>query len=858
MKRSLGLAISALLVIGLFVGTEQSTSAHPTTQNNCTPLAQSSAVEIPDDGNWLCISWVDPSAPAKSTITEVHVKYALDHPDPSQLEVRLAKVGSNINQMLWNRGVPAQGTRLGQALGLESFKGVPAQGEWQVWVRDLVPGQKGRLTAATVRALYAPVGPLPRVITGTPGRPTALRIPIGAGKSKTLDADKKKPTPSNPSMAPRQPSSWQEIKGETFEGDFPNAGWKVVEGGDGEYMWDDDDLRPHPHANCPPDCSYWAAWPANGGANGFDPQEDSKYPPNMNSWMIYGPFDLRNTTAADVSFWLWRQIEPHYEQTYYDYLFFGISSDGNTFNGWLWDGTVDWEEQRLGLDGYLGDSSVWVAWQFVSDSSLQYKGPWVDDIVIRKYVPGQVTAQGVFSYTDRDGVTLRSARFTKVYLYDWDADGNHDLLAGPIVTDGNGFFQFPPVANWDTDDSDPDPNNRRLDLFVIWETDVDDSATARRRVTNFNNQVYRWYSFTSTNSSGGIVDFSSFLPAGFPALEAMWIFQDLRRAWEYVHSNSNPQTDPGSVTARWQAGQNALGLCLSGSCFYAGSGGPFIFIAHGDRNSPDQVIHEVGHQYMYNATQWWWWNPICAVTHNIFVQTDVNCAWSEGWAYFLSLSVNGDPCYDWGIGSCGAGGGVFENLETPTWGDNRPQSDTVEGRVAGALYDLWDSNNEPIYDSAIFGFAPIWNIVRAAPHEISFQEFWNSWRASGNNRHHAVRAIYQNTIDYNTAPRFNPLLPDRTVLQNFVWNQAIDLWAHSEDDESADTELGWQILNVTDPRCGVSLDANRYVNLAPQQGWLGSCDVTISVSDSIKFSTDTFRVNVVPVASRNFLPIILK
>lgn len=85
----------------------------------------------------------------------------------------------------------------------------------------------------------------------------------------------------------------------------------------------------------------------------------------------------------------------------------------------------------------------------------------------------------------------------------------------------------------------------------------------------------------------------------------------------------------------------------------------------------------------------------------------------------------------------------------------------------------------------------------------------------------------------------------------------VDLWDYSADDESTDAELGWQILNVTDPRCGVSLD-NHFVNLAPQPGWLGWCDVTISVSDGIKASMDTFRVTVVPVRGRSFLPAILK
>jgi hypothetical protein len=473
--------------------------------------------------------------------------------------------------------------------------------------------------------------------------------------------------------------------------------------------------------------------------------------------------------------------------------------------------------------------------------------------------------RGDFHYNARDG-QWSPARSTKVYLYDSDPGGTDDLLATTTTSadpNANGTFQFPAVTNWDADDSDPDPNNRRLDLYVVWETDNTDSPTARRRVTTFGDWAYQWSSGTPrVNVPDGTSDFFNYTVPDGGSQPAMWIFQDLLRAWEYVRNNSNPQTDPGSVTARWEFNRNDLSPCTN-SCFYAGPGGPYIFIAHHHRNSADTIIHEVGHHYMYNATGWWLWWDIGCYNHDLFTQESVNCAWSEGWSDFFAVAGNGDSCYDLGLGPCtGTADRDHYNLETHTRNDNPqqfPWGDTVEGRVAGALYDLVDPNNEaPWWDSANFGFAPIWNIVRVAPHETTFFEFWNSWKTSGNNKHHAVRAIYQNTIDYDTAPRFNPLLPDRTVLQNFVWNQAIDLWAHSEDDESADTELGWQILSVTDPRCGVSLDANRYVNIAPQQGWLGSCDVTISVSDSIKASTDTFRVNVVPVASRNFLPIILK
>jgi hypothetical protein len=106
----------------------------------------------------------------------------------------------------------------------------------------------------------------------------------------------------------------------------------------------------------------------------------------------------------------------------YDRVFFGISPDGGTFYGWQWDGTANWQAMRFGLDSYLGDASVWVGWLLESDSTVQYEGPWVDDILIRKYVPGQVTVRGSFFYADRSNNPV-PARFTKVYLYDQDPGG---------------------------------------------------------------------------------------------------------------------------------------------------------------------------------------------------------------------------------------------------------------------------------------------------------------------------------------------------------------------------------------------------------------------------------------------------
>jgi len=484
----------------------------------------------------------------------------------------------------------------------------------------------------------------------------------------------------------------------------------------------------------------------------------------------------------------------------------------------------------------------------------------VDDILIRKYVPGQVTIRGTLKYADRGSNEANAlGRYTKVYLYEQDPGETDDLLA-ITTTDGNGFFQFPTLTNWDEDGTDTDPNNRRLDIYLVFEADYEDSTSARHRVTDLNGYTYVWPTSVLNDISDGLINLTALIPNNFPTLGAMWIFQDLRRAWEYIYNNTG--IDPGSVTAKWQRGENCYpSWPFCSSFFYGGPGEPFIFIDDASRFSGDTVVHEAGHHYMYNKTGWWLWWDIRCYKHSLFSQEDVRCAWSEGWADFLPLVVNGDPCYDFRTGPCtGISDYDYYDLEAHSRSDNSqlfPFGDIVEGRVAGALYDLFDSTNEG-FDSASFGFAPIANIVFQAPNEDRFSAFWNSWKASGWNRHHAVRAIYQNTIDYNTSPHFEPPLPDRIVLQGFGWENAIDLWAYSADDESYDWELDWQVVHVSDHRCGVTIDARDYVDIYPQAGWLGSCDVTIRVSDSLKTADDTFRVNVVPVRARVFLPIIMR
>lgn len=260
MRRRLSLPAGIVLI--LLLAWEPATSAQretgvgaPASLSLCGPSIPEQP--IPDDGHWLQVCLLDPLAPEGTTVTHVHLKYLIEHPDPNQLEVRLRREDVGIEQIVWEQGKAIPAGEFGRASDLKTFRGTPSQGQWHLWIRDAVLGQSGWLKAASLAVEYAPVGLLPTLLSGTAGRPTSYRLPVGVLPSQTPDRDQKKT--ESEGMTPLSASGWQEIKRETFEGVFPNAGWTLIDANpnDGkEYLWDDDDYRRHG--------GYWAAWPANG------------------------------------------------------------------------------------------------------------------------------------------------------------------------------------------------------------------------------------------------------------------------------------------------------------------------------------------------------------------------------------------------------------------------------------------------------------------------------------------------------------------------------------------------------------------------------------------------------------------
>jgi len=175
------------------------------------------------------------------------------------------------------------------------------------------------------------------------------------------------------------PPGWVTIASQNFEGTFPGD-WIVWDDNGstyGEYYWG--------KRNCRPYAGSYSGWGVGGGAQGAALSCGSTYPHNARSWMVYGPFDLRDAAAGEMRFQVWLSTEPG------DEAFWGVSVNGVNFYGYAWSTqTGGWVEKGIDftrvptLTNVLGREAVWVALVFSSDGSgARAEGVYVDNIEVR-------------------------------------------------------------------------------------------------------------------------------------------------------------------------------------------------------------------------------------------------------------------------------------------------------------------------------------------------------------------------------------------------------------------------------------------------------------------------------------------
>lgn len=183
------------------------------------------------------------------------------------------------------------------------------------------------------------------------------------------------------------PAQWVNITlYESFEsGSYPPPGWTVQSYGQPGYQWG--------RRNCASFHGSHSAWVVGGGAIGSTLPCGSNYPNYLTTYLIYGPFDLSDATAAQLIFRYNINTEPGY-----DFLFWGSSIDGVSFRGFRISGhSGGWQGTVHSLNDRVGQSRVWIALAFDADFSITRPyGALVDFVTVRKCV-GVGTCPGALS-----------------------------------------------------------------------------------------------------------------------------------------------------------------------------------------------------------------------------------------------------------------------------------------------------------------------------------------------------------------------------------------------------------------------------------------------------------------------------
>lgn len=229
-------------------------------------------------------------------------------------------------------------------------------------------------------------GALPRALAGydpaAPFEPVHAIAPAGAVNFTPVS------TP--------HPNAVVDLINETFEGNFPTGAWTLS----GNPTWAPDNFKPKD--------GTFSAWCARGGAAGRDPgepggQQTQTYANGMNAWMTYGPFSLADAEAASFSFDYWSKTESGS-----DYFSWLVSKDGSNFYGGQKTGdSFGWVNVSMNLanvptlGSVLGQSQVWIALRFISDSSVSnYAGTFVDNVKISRTGKPDLVAQEVYFRTE--------------------------------------------------------------------------------------------------------------------------------------------------------------------------------------------------------------------------------------------------------------------------------------------------------------------------------------------------------------------------------------------------------------------------------------------------------------------------
>lgn len=346
---------------------------------------------------------------------------------------------------------------------------------------------------------------------------------------------------------------------------------------------------------------------------------------------------------------------------------------------------------------------------------------------------GNLTITGRWRFYNRDGAVDSEQMIVEIVRGD---NGNH--LAW-CYTDSSGYYTCGPFTN----PGGVGVRSRYLS-YTNFNPYNDILVTVNPDTGTTGNTANAFAFTTSVQSfSDGTHDIGAWTTGSSnDNRRAFWITNDLIRVWKYVYyqtgGSQNPVETSGPSTVQWK-------ISSTDGTYYSRGGN--VHLKGDDPLSKTVVGHEYGHNIMWTIYGAWMPTTYCPSPHYIQYFSHVNCAWTEGWANFITIAVNNEPVYYWASGST-------LNLENPTWTTpNWDDGDGVEGRVAGAMWDMLDSANEGDDQWTEGNLVDLWDTIYHQ-NDSNFSEYWSAWLARGHDNSSAgpIMSLYQSTIEYRNGP----------------------------------------------------------------------------------------------------------
>jgi len=389
--------------------------------------------------------------------------------------------------------------------------------------------------------------------------------------------------------------------------------------------------------------------------------------------------------------------------------------------------------------------------------------------------------KGSYFYNDAAGVRHPSVNL-QVQVWDEDPANSDDLLAVGL-TDGSGAYHVC------FDNSTDARGGQDVYLNFVaqngqWGVEWDDDP---------------WTFDTDQHDNvgdGTTTDFGGLQPADPRLHGSLRAYDDANTGAAFTPGDCWDRLDHDCrrIDINWDPDENP-------GTFYR-PGEDEVYLTAQDADDRNVVVHELGHAVMDDVYEDDTFNTGsgCA-NHQIHVAVSAGCAWSEGFGDWFGVAAFGDPVYRDTVDQ-----NQELNLDTATWGSTRGDSgaawengDQVEGRVAGALWDLIDTADEQPWDLYGDGLDAVWNTF-LNHRSTSFAEYWAARGQDGRNvGAAALGSLYQNTIDYGFR---NPLADHQSLLRP---TPVVD---HNYRFDT--TKVFWSVVALRPPSSTVDYDLRLY------------------------------------------------